>query len=448
MLSSVLTMREDIPHVVTQVDNVNIYVGCIQLRIMGKYLKYSAFLVHLCFSSFLLGWFITSGKCDSNSFTTYPATQVQDGWRRIWPVLVDYRYQSYSYNKDYNPVFSLQGIKTHSQHEDLKDTCRDYSAETQSCDYVGKSGGVMPSVEIEYGMLDYTLGGVNNIVFLMMVFEWITASFALDYIAEDNRPLNYFSILWNYALLVLTAVYTPELPLNNVVLTYVLVCLAIFRQLLHASRSPETETWGVPQLWHLGEIKGKLPKNVMDKITTRYFEYSLTAPVLIIAVQSIVTFSPGWTYAVTYVTMVVTNLVGIPMHKVAWRLFENRAPQTGSPDDKPLLQNVLASLLFISWTTFATSWVTYMIEVGMIFSSLPDPIKVLVLMLPVFFTLFGVFATRVYLPLILHTRKGDGIHAQFAGNLDNIFDILSLVIKTLVVLIIWSSNTFKPNQCD
>jgi hypothetical protein len=82
-----------------------------------------------------------------------------------------------------------------------------------------------------------------------------------------------------------------------------------------------------------------------------------------------------------------------------------------------------------SWITFATAWIVYISEVQIFYTVLPVPVKVIIVALPIFFSLFGVTATVAY-----------AITPGPFKTLDNAFDILSLSVKIMVVVCLWVST--------
>jgi hypothetical protein len=241
--------------------------------------KTLAFLVHFGFSIFLLQWYIQNSSCNSgNRSKTYTQTFINlfGKERESWAVLPNTdKDQSYHYTQDYVPVMSKVAISTH---------CPEYNVsngitENDLCIF----RGVMPSMETTYLKDDYTLGSTTNLVFLMILFEWITASFALDYVAESlykeykwetiGKMAHQISIVWNVILLIVVIVYIPNLPWNNVIIVGVISIVAITRQML---------TYG----------------QYMNKTVTRYIEYALTAPVLMISVLSIVASASQGLYCI------------------------------------------------------------------------------------------------------------------------------------------------------
>lgn len=292
-------------------------------------------------------------------------------------------------------------------------------------------------------------------VFLMLVFEWITAGFALDYVADELQNIagktkeryrpgiktiicNSVSIAWNIVLLLAILILFSRIPWNNAMLACVVTSLALIRQILHIFAIHGYMHWVL-----VVYLQTSLATYSLEKIVTRYFEYALTAPLLLIAVQGIVGFAPGWSFAVAYVCMVLTNILGIPIHKLAMYKL-HYARDTDKPNAINITNITLAMILTASWMAFLTCWIVYIAEIVPFFGDVPDEIKVLLVILPVFFTLFGLAGSTLYLSVL---ARLDDIAHVIENKLDFTYDVLSLVVKILVVLIVFTSEEFKPNSC-
>jgi hypothetical protein len=411
-------------------------------------LKLVVFSVHFGFSIFLMDWYYNENKCDnrSNRANYYQATAFDGSTRRsIYPVLAEDQHKSYRYNEKWDAEYLNTDV--HCRHN--------VSNATALCMFKG----VMPSADVTYLKDDYMLGGVNNMVFLMMLFEWITAAFALDYLAStvDNVLVqlggNAIALCWNICLFVFSLAYVKKLPFNNMIMGWLLALVAMARQVLHMNNLyVARQTKDKSQITFFGYVFDTKAFTVLNRIfgtengklnpiTTRYFEYALTAPVLLIAVQSIVTQADGWAYLVAYTCMVVTNLLGIPLQKSCVYALE----QKGSTDTPVYKNNIITMLmtLLVSWLAFATSWLVYFNDISYFFVRFPTEIQFLVVLLPLFFASFGFCGTLLCVQLALGQQSLATFTAQY---MDVVYDILSMIVKILVVIIVWSSNEFKPNS--
>jgi hypothetical protein len=455
--------------------------------------KFIIFLVHFSFSIFLMDWYVKENRCEllSNRANYFKAT-TYDGaiTRNLLPMMAEKNNTAYTYTSGLDAVFSNTEKQCHlnatQENRIHLHPVAQFDATSPLCIF----RGVMPAIEASYLKDDYTLGGVNNMVFLMLLFEWITASFALDYLADTtNIPevaivYNLVSLCWNLCLFVFSFAYVTKLPFNNMTMGWALSLIAMLRQSFHLYNSIVTEE---DEYTILNVIFGE-KDNQLNKITTRYFEYAITAPVLLISVQSIVAQSDGWTYPVAYVCMVVTNLLGIPLHKASTADFDSaeyvsgygtddeNKPVYGGRDDilpevdnrskankpfrstrkmvsavaKAAIQAVKANnavtilmTLLVSWLAFATSWVVYLNEIGLFFSRFPNEIKALVLILPLGFASFGVVGTWLSVQAALGYKEAAKKTLDY---MDYVYDILSLAVKIFVVLIVFTSNEFRPNS--
>jgi hypothetical protein len=277
-------------------------------------------------------WYVRENSCEllSNRANYYRATTFDgSSSRRLLPMLVEQEHVAYTYTPQLDAVFpntaiqctNVDAIKLGNLSKINVYKVEEYDSTSPLCMF----RGVMPAIEVTYERNDFMLGGVNNMIFLMLVFEWITASFALDYLADAmpddallNTPFifNLISLAWNLVLFVFSFMYVKKLPYNNMTLAWVLALVAFVRQSFAFYNKYIVEKGHLSETYHIVHyIFDADDKDKLNKITTRYFEYAITAPVLLIAVQSIVAQSAGWAFPVAYLCMAVTNLLGIPLHK-------------------------------------------------------------------------------------------------------------------------------------
>jgi hypothetical protein len=311
---------------------------------MNHKLKLGTFIVHFTCSIFLLWWFTRRHLCDSlvNRAAVYSDTErdyYKSETRHIWPVYIsenesvpfEYTFDQFT---GVDATFSETQLiaKCKGNNDLLENPNRKIIAPKHTCSFQG----LMPTIEIAYTQHDFTLGGINDMVFLMLVFEWITAAFALDYlylalcdkidgaagnIADTLKSLklNIVSMIWNIGLIIITFTQVNKLPLNNILLT---VILTLFVLLLQYSRYECDKKEDDPAKLDMTNLPKMLIHffyiiiGIRDLIVTRYIEYSITAPILMMAVHSIITQAQGWTYGMVFVCMMVTNLIGIPIQKL------------------------------------------------------------------------------------------------------------------------------------
>ena len=100
-------------------------------------------------------------------------------------------------------------------------------------------------------------------------------------------------------------------------------------------------------------------------------------------------------------------------------------------------------ILLASWMAFLTSWLVYFNDIGLFFDRFPIEIKLLVVLLPLLFASFGYCGTVLCVQLACGWEDSAKFTVKY---MDIVYDILSLAVKIMVVLIVWSSNEFKPNS--
>jgi hypothetical protein len=400
-------------------------------------LKVTISVVHVSFSIFLAVWYSEYIKCDSgNMMMTFQETSIHDSILQhpIFPVRVSSGEESYTYNRELYPVFDRKNVE---------ENCGKEFTEVGSADFCAFRG-IVPSVDVEYSRTDLSIASGYNMVFLMLLFEWITASFAVEYVGDslnENHKIsiNVVTIVWNMTLFIYTCCYTHELPSSNVFLALCYLSILMIRTTLRII-FPD-----IISVFYIADGK------TSDAISTRYFEYALTAPVLLLGVQGITTFARGWTFIVAFSFMAITNLLGIPLHKLTLALVAMKDDEYRAD-----FQLLMMLTLFASWVSFLISWVVYFTEVGTFFLDMPDAIKGVVILLPIFFASFGVvgsvFYTHVFYTSV--SRKSSDTSAELITDTRKQcdlmawrYDILSLTIKLVVVLCVWFSDTNKPNSC-
>ena len=397
------------------------------------FFKTICFLTHFSFAVTTMIFLVDPSYCNINSnrrnyWITSTNASIHANTklnRSMWPVMVP--------NVSDNAfVFDAAGNKTfvNSNH-----TC-------QNKDALCSLNGITPSLKIDYVDTDLTLGGVNNIWFLMMLFEWITASFALQYLltllnqllpkkwmqfetSQRKYIILSITVIWN--ILIFISLIQTKIPANNINLMVLLFICTCVTQAYYQYEAPVT-------------VDPNSPLNIM----TRYIEYAITAPVLMISVQTIMTTAPGWSILTSYVAMTVTNLVGVPLHVLSIDFLRSIG---GSKEDNHRV--FISMCLFTSWIAFSTAWIVYFYDVANVFDRIPnDGIKALIILLPIFFASFGVISTvTVYLPLLINDKWKNWANNNIKY-MDSTYDFLSLTIKILTVILVISSDIFKPSSSE
>ena len=145
--------------------------------------KFIVFLVHFTASLLLMVWYFQNDRCAklNNRANYYNAQTFDLSTSRLFsPVLVTNNNMAYAYNANFDTDFlKINGSCHHlnltnisSVHVIHYNTGVSIDTTSPLCMFKG----VMPSMDIAYIREDWMLGGINNMVFLMMLFEWITAS--------------------------------------------------------------------------------------------------------------------------------------------------------------------------------------------------------------------------------------------------------------------------------
>jgi len=329
----------------------------------------------------------------------------------------------------------------------------------------------------------FVFGSSWNIIFAVAVFEWITASYALFYFDPFDEWLPYEALwwglhpvvvvcsLWNLALILVVWCNqtTHHIPLNNAFLyTMALGATIVIQNFLAINRS-----WRIDSekeepahieysagahsahqlrtdLFLRSRSKNKYkpmypPKSanydfhessymiLFDRCSCsplpRYLEYFITAPLLLAALYaSSVPNDLTWKYQFIIISIMACNAVGVPLHYSVLNI---------SCDVQRFTKSA-TYFLAASWLCLVTGLYIFVWTIREFLlnsdSGMPQWVQMLVWIMLVMYSLFGVAASRYYLPRIMwETPYG----AEDYRWLSFYFDILSLAVKLPVAWTIW-----------
>ena len=316
----------------------------------------------------------------------------------------------------------------------------------------------------------HSFGASWNTIATIMVFEWITASYALFYVDPFDgcpgdslvwgmNPVVVISTLWNGALLVViwAARESLKIPPNNaLIFSFCLAFSMIVQNRLSISKDPYPESEPEPAVqvaaqwrtdhflrtrkkfdyaeswkpvgvnFHEPQYNQAIDDKGMGAIP-RYLEYAVTAPLLLVALFSTsVAFAPTWIFQAMFVSMFACNMIGVSLHYSIVSLEEGR--------------RVAAYLFAASWLSFASGmylfvWVCrdFLLKSPAV-TGMPAWVLVLIWMLIVLYGAFGILASYYYIPRMLFTGP---FPAEDWSALSSYFDYFSLMIKLPVAWTIW-----------
>lgn len=373
------------------------------------------------------------------------------------------------------------------------------------------------------------LGSKNAILFLMLLFEWISASFALFYLDIFGRNNDYYwarfvtlacALAWNLTLFIMTFYMASTnrwfIPTNNLIIGGVVLMWAVITHILYGIPTGKPMDDARPGGYQeIGNEEGgeeaengaaiynpapystgsdvrqrKLPGQVVvssimklpnsepanlsvhwtddaletEKIETlrskmaatelRYIEYAITAPILMMGIQSTVVLnSPVWPLQVAYMGILLTNLYGIPLHQAVIFMvrIRNAFKDDGVADSISWITNSIMwtaiIMLIASWMAYTSAWLVFFQSVIVFFNSYPSGVAIAIVALPVFYSLFGVAASWYYIRWIvwytdpefkIKDLESDMMYLNF------IFDTLSITVKILLVGVVVASDQFGP----
>jgi len=174
-----------------------------------------------------------------------------------------------------------------------------------------------------------------NPYMLVMVFEWLTAGFALLYV--QHRLVPYLCLGWHTLGVALTAVWIglshdSLCPLQDVVVLLLFgraisLCFWPNERIrpphappawkLYAPCRSGGRLWLVPPVAHLGNHAAAPPESHADdnRIMARYDEYALTAPLLFLSVVALLLpGAPAWLVLSGLFLIAACNLWGVEVH--------------------------------------------------------------------------------------------------------------------------------------
>jgi hypothetical protein len=317
----------------------------------------------------------------------------------------------------------------------------------------------------------HTFGASWNTIATIMVFEWITASYALFYVDPFDsfmpvnaliwgmHPILIVSTLWNGALLVVIWAVRESLkipPNNALIFSFCLVFSIVVQNFLSISKEPYPENDPEPVVavaaqWRtdhflrtrkkfdLGESWKPIDVNFHDAqynqvidekgmgAIPRYLEYAVTAPLLLVALFSTsVAFAPTWIFQAMFVSLFACNMIGVSLHYVIVSLEEGR--------------RIAIYLFAASWLSFGAGlylfvWVCrdFLLKSPNV-TGMPAWVLVLIWMLIVLYAMFGLLASYYYIPRMVSSGP---FSSDDWVSLAAYFDYCSLFIKLPVAWTIW-----------
>lgn len=339
----------------------------------------------------------------------------------------------------------------------------------------------------------FTIGASWNILMIITMFEWITASFALMYTEEPTfiwsaiptppglvaQP--FLATIWNLTLLILMWACRNMLriPDNNLFL-FTAILLAVIVKQNYMAKAPEPQTTTVKVMiadssipligaeWktdtfirnrrrkeekelapHFGagaEISFHLPQYVQlldssgKAVIARLMEYTSTAPLLMVGtlINSDST-APTWLYQVVLLSMVGCNSVSPVIH-YALALYK-------VAEDKSKIM-IAGGICFIaSWLMFSSAFLAYIYDarqwiiVSPADSGIPDWVLGLIWIVILGYFSFGAIMTYLYIPFYFYGSVDNQQFLESSATLVWWFDLLSLTVKLAVAWTVYTKGS-------
>jgi len=378
-----------------------------------------------------------------------------------------------SYVREVNPPLYLMPMERRTN---LTSCANDTSWNKGWC----KFGQLPQFYDYESDVDSFVFGSSWNVIFAVTVFEWITSSYALFYFDPFDSWLTYESLwwgihpipatcsFWNLFLILFMWVNraSMKVPYNNAFLyTMVLGITIVIQNFLSINRSwridnekedpPYIESKGTKEsVYNINTdmFLRKRKKDYQPLMRTvgadfhepsymlhfdkcscspipRYLEYLITAPLLLVALYvSSVSSDLVWKIQFVGMALVACNAVGIPLHYSVLNIscdVQRYAPAAA--------YFLIASWICLISGIYVFVWTIrdFLLESD---SGMPQWVQMLVWLLLIMYSLFGVAASRYYLPKIAYNANYGPEEYRW---LSFYFDILSLLVKLPVAWTIW-----------
>jgi hypothetical protein len=255
--------------------------------------------------------------------------------------------------------------------------------------------------------------------YLILVFEWISATFALFYIPMRSKNIGTYQFLTrsamaaNAVLIIVTFVMHSrnhwDIPANN-------IAVGIF-SLLAAT--------GVLSIQVRNDVGGVDLRYV---VLVRYLEYAITAPILMTVTLSVMSLHvPLWALQSSYLCTALCNLVGAASIYII------------------IYTDASDYFHVASWFFFMGSWMFFLGRVVRGFGQVPDFIKPVLVLLPLFYTAFGIVGAWLHLSLTRYEGPFDLKNAsKQVGRASLAFDVFSVVIKIAIASVMLGGSSNGP----
>jgi hypothetical protein len=279
-----------------------------------------------------------------------------------------------------------------------------------------------------------------NLFYIILVFEWISTSFAVFYLMNPHDTLNTKRVLvvWNLILMLATVTLSStsewNIPANNVMVGLVSLAVTIFVQMFVDRIAPAVDRKSDDKSRQQDEsVSGHY------SIIIRYCEYAITAPLLMMGTIAVcTTYAPIWALQVAFVGTMLCNVMGIFAHAIF--------------DANPVAAGIFQQA---AWFYFASAWTFFIHVVTSLSPDTPSFVISLLLLLPIFYSCFGIAGSTLHAYLryreLVPANVIDQAHYRDAAFriTGTIFDLLSVVVKLAISLTVVTGGSFGPgSNCD
>jgi hypothetical protein len=337
----------------------------------------------------------------------------------------------------------------------------------------------------------FMLGSSWNIIILVTVFEWITASYALLYYDPFDHWLQYeplwwglhpiptLTSIWNFALLLIIWISRTSLnipPNNAIIYTAALISTIVLHNYLAINRAAkidkETEDTNplittVTNLKYDQFLRQRKPTKVSSEynmmkstqlganfhesnfiaqiekssygVVPRYLEYTITAPLLFVGLYvNSIPYDLTWKLQFMFVSLFACNALGIALHQAVVYI----PVDIKNTEDLNRFTRAANYFFLATWLCLIAAFYLFVWSLkDFLLNSdygMPDWVRWLIWLLLVLYAMFGFIASRYYLPrMIWATPITEEMYKWFYFY----FDVCSLAIKLPVAWTIFVKGT-------
>lgn len=316
-----------------------------------------------------------------------------------------------------------------------------------------------------YDVVQHSLGW--NVFALLAAFEWLSASFALQYLDDllrywwgnSTEVATTACLTWNVLGILILMPYSMPLTMLQAGITALALLAASAAQitaglltpLVDQPRGPAGGSFNIPPPGKLAKPPAASTETSRSttRVTQHYTEYCTSASLLFVAVLILFVPAPvSWAPLFGFTGIMICNIAGIGAHNCI--IDTDASPPTKWYDlDWTKRGNHFKLFILHSWLALIASVciIIYLARDSLTSSDVPAWVRFILWNLLVTYTLFGVWATLCY--SMAGQRAQDGRFDSWMERLDHGLTVLSAAAKLPVAYTVFYGLVQEPggNVC-